>query len=170
MPVVGAALLLAVGRALARIHVEQDHLRRSPLLHVVDPLAGQIGECGKVIGPAEPFRLEPAHLAGRGGISPDRPVTYDPAHRRVAAQPLGVVHILIAGQPSEHRLAQQPGQPMATILAGARIRQRIGTRVSQAKRVLQLAVGQQPAIGGNRGTTKLEQQTAIKIEPQRLAF
>jgi hypothetical protein len=39
MPIVGAAFLLAVGRALARIHVEYDGLRRSPLMHLVDPLA-----------------------------------------------------------------------------------------------------------------------------------
>src|SRR6516225_2586335 len=64
MAVVGAAFLLAVGRALARIHVEHNRLRRSPFVHLVDPLAGQIGERGKVLGPAEPLRLKPAHLAG----------------------------------------------------------------------------------------------------------
>ena len=48
MAVVGAAFLLAVGRALARIHVEHDHLRRSTLVHLVDPLAGQVGKRGKV--------------------------------------------------------------------------------------------------------------------------
>jgi len=56
---------------------------------------------------AEPLRLEPAHLAGRSGRLGDRPVTDHPAHCRVAAQPLGVVHVLVAGQPPEHRLAQQ---------------------------------------------------------------
>jgi hypothetical protein len=35
--------------------------------HLVDPLAGQIGERGKLLRPAEPFRLEPAHLARRLG-------------------------------------------------------------------------------------------------------
>jgi len=40
----GAAFLLALGRALARIHVEHDPLRRSALMHLVDPLAEQIGE------------------------------------------------------------------------------------------------------------------------------
>jgi hypothetical protein len=44
MPIVGAAFLLAVGRALAQIHVEDDGLRRSPLMHLVDPLVRQIGE------------------------------------------------------------------------------------------------------------------------------
>ena len=52
MAVVGAAFLLAVGRALARIRVEDDDPRWSPLLHLVDPLTGQIGESSKVLGPA----------------------------------------------------------------------------------------------------------------------
>jgi len=46
------------------------------------------------------------------------------------------------GQPPKHRLAQQPRQPVATVLAGARIRNRLGSGVSQAQRVIQLAVSQ----------------------------
>src|SRR6516162_8361455 len=76
MPVVGAAFLLAIGRALARIHIEHDRLRRSPLVHLVDPLAGQISESDKVVGAAQPLRLEPAHLASRGGRPSDRPVDH----------------------------------------------------------------------------------------------
>ena len=140
MAVVGAAFLLAVGRALARIHVEHDESRRSPLVHLVDPLAGQIGESGEVLGPAQPLRLKPAHLAGRGGRSGDRPVADHPAHRRIVAQPVGVVHILVAGEPSEHRLPQQADQSMATVLAGARVGERIGARVGQSQRVVQLAI------------------------------
>src|SRR6266404_4922947 len=37
--VVGAPLLLAISRALARIHVEYDDPRRAPPVHGVDPLA-----------------------------------------------------------------------------------------------------------------------------------
>jgi len=44
-------------------------------------------------------------------------------------------------------LAQQPGEPVATVLAGARVGQLVGTRVGQAQRVIQLAVSQQPGIG-----------------------
>jgi hypothetical protein len=54
MAIVGAAFLVAVGRALARIDVEHDSLRGPPVVHLVDPLAGQIGESGKVLGPAQP--------------------------------------------------------------------------------------------------------------------
>jgi len=47
----------------------------------------------------------------------------------------------VAGEPSEHRLAQQAGQPMATILAGAAIGEFVTGRVSQGQRVIQFAIG-----------------------------
>jgi len=83
--------------------------------------------------------LEAAHLAGRGGCSLNRPVTNHPAHRRIAAQPIRVVHFLVAGEPAEHRLAQQADQWVATVLPGARIGERVGARVRQTHRVVQLA-------------------------------
>jgi hypothetical protein len=106
MPVVGAALLLAVGRALARIHVEHDDPRWSPPVHGVDPPARQIGKGGEVLRSGQPFRLEAAHLTGRGRPTHRRRAADHPAHRRVAAQPFGVVHVLVAGQPPEYRLPQ----------------------------------------------------------------
>jgi hypothetical protein len=35
---------------------------------------------------------------------------------------LGVVHVLVAGQPPKHRLTHQPRQPVATVLAAACVR------------------------------------------------
>ena len=132
--VVGAAFLLAVGRALARIHVEHDHLRRSPLMHRVDPLARQIGEGGEVLGPRQPLGLEAPHLAGRGGAAQSiAPLADHPTHRRVAAQPFGVVHVLVAGEPPEYRLPQQPDQQMPPVLAGARLRQPLATACGQSR-------------------------------------
>jgi hypothetical protein len=55
---------------------------------------------------------------------------------------------------------------VATVLAGGRVRQRFGTGVGQAQRVIQLAVSQQPGIGGICGAAKLHQQTPVEIEPQ----
>jgi hypothetical protein len=66
MAVIGTAFLCAVGRALARIHVEHDDTRLTPLVHRVDPQARQIGEGGEVLRPGQPLGLEAAHLAGRG--------------------------------------------------------------------------------------------------------
>jgi hypothetical protein len=39
------------------------------------------------------------------------------------------------GQPAKYRLAQHPGQPVATVLAGARVGQRIGRRLSVSRNV-----------------------------------
>ena len=114
MPVIGAAFLLAIGRALARIHVEHDRLRRSPPVHLVNPPARQVGKGGEVLGRLSQLSRSP-HLASRSGRPGDRPVAHDPAHRRVAAQPLGVIHVFVASQPPEHRLAQQARQAMATV-------------------------------------------------------
>src|SRR3954452_13984056 len=84
------------------------------------------------------------------------------------AQPLGVVDVLIPGQPSKNRLAQKTRQPMSTILAGTHVGQPISCRIGQAQRVVQFTVSKQSSIGGNRRPTKLEHQATMKIEPQRL--
>src|SRR3954465_6184299 len=107
MTVIGAAFLLAIGGAFARIHVEYDGLRPSPPAYSVNPLTGQIGERGKVLGPAQPLCLEAPHLARWGGAPAIFPVAAPPAHCRVAGPPPGIVHVLITGQPSEHRLPQK---------------------------------------------------------------
>jgi hypothetical protein len=75
-----------------------------------------------------------------------RPVTDHPAHRRVAAQPVGIAQVLVAGQPPEYRLAQQAAQPMASFLVSARIGARIATHGSQAHCIVQLARGKQSVI------------------------
>src|SRR4051812_36034786 len=63
MPVVCATFLFAVGRALARIHVEYDGLRSPMWAHFVNPLTGKIDKSGEVLGPAQPLCLKAAHLA-----------------------------------------------------------------------------------------------------------
>jgi hypothetical protein len=136
MAIVGTAFLLTVSRALARIHVEHDHCRRSPLVHLRDPLAGQIDERCKVLQPTKPLRLEPAHLAGRSGKARNRPVAHYPARRRIMAQALGVVHVLVASQPPTYRLPQQPHKPMATVFCRCAHQPVYWRYVGQAQRVV----------------------------------
>ncbi len=50
MAVPDAILLLAVGRAHARIHVEHDAAGRPSAVHKVDPLAGQVGRAERFSG------------------------------------------------------------------------------------------------------------------------
>ena len=155
MAVVGATLLLAVGRALARIHVEHDDPRRSPRVHLVDPPARQVGEGSEVLRPHQPLGLEAAHLAGRGSPTHWRLAADHPAHCRVAAQPVGFVHVLIAGQPPEYRLPQQADQQMASVRAGACLRQSLAATCGQCEHVIKFAIRQQSAIGGDRRAVPL---------------
>ena len=48
---------------------------------------------------------------------------------------------------------------MTTVFFRVPIGERIGTRLGQPDRIIQLAIGQQRGIGGDRGTAKLQQQT-----------
>jgi hypothetical protein len=76
--VLGAALLVAVSRALARIELEHDGLRWSPVVRLVDPLAGKIGESSKIFGSAQLSRFVPNLPIWQGrscGSSDPRPLT-----------------------------------------------------------------------------------------------
>ena len=139
-------------------------------MHAVDPLAGQIGESGEVLFRREPLGLEAAHLARRSRATRGRLAADDPAHRRIMAQPLGVVHILVSGKPPEHRLPQQPDQSMPAVLAGARVGERLARHRGQAERVVEFAIGEQSGIGGDHRAAKLQHQPAVEIEPESLVI
>jgi hypothetical protein len=62
----------------------------------------------------------------------DSAVADHPAHRRIAAQPLGVIHVLRAGEASEDGLPQQADQDVAAVLAGAPIGKHVTGHVGQA--------------------------------------
>ena len=63
-------------------------------------------------------------------------------------------------------MAQQSGQPVATVVAGPRVSQRIGNRVGEAQCIIQFTVSQQPGIGGDRDATELQHHPTVKIEAQ----
>jgi hypothetical protein len=108
MAIIGTAFLLAIGRALARIHVEHDDLRRLPLVHLSIHRLGSSASAARFSG-----RL--SHFVSKRPIWPaeaaEPAIARSPATQRIAGSPhsfLGVVHVLIGGQPPEHRLAEQP--------------------------------------------------------------
>jgi hypothetical protein len=164
--VVGAAFLPAVRLADAAVHVEHDHRVRPARMNPVDPGAGEIGQGGEVRLAGQPARLEPPHLAGRGGPA-IQPATIDHrAYRRIMRQALGVVHILIAGEAAEHGLPQQPGQEMAGVPPTTAFRQHATGHVGQPEGVVQLPVGQQAGVGRDTAAVELQLQAAIEIDPQ----
>src|ERR1700731_1523361 len=107
VPIPDAHLLFAVRWADARIHIENDASGRTATMYIIDPAAGKISESGKVLSNSEPLGLEAAHLARRCTTTRNRFFADDPAYRRTVPQPLGVVHILVSSEASEHRLSQQ---------------------------------------------------------------
>ena len=92
----------------------------------------------------------------------------NPAHRRIMPQALGVVHVLISGKPTKHRLPQHPDQSMAAVLAGARVGEHLARHRGQPECVVEFAVCQQSRIGRDHGAAKLEHQAAVEIEPENV--
>ena len=170
MAVPHAILLLAMGRAHARIHVEHDAAGRSAAMHKVDPLAGQVGKSRKVLVCSKPLRLKAANLARRSRTAHDGFAADDPAHRRIVPQALGVIDILVSGKTTEYRLPQQTNQRVAAVLARACIGEHLARHHAQPKSVVEFAVGQQPGIRGDNGAAKLQRQAAIEIEPNSIRY
>jgi len=93
----------------------------------------------------------------------------DPSHRGIMAQSLGVVDILVSRKPPEHRLPQHAEQGMPAVFACAGVGEPLAGQIRKAECVVEFAVGKQAGIGGDNRTTKLEGQSAVEIEPERLA-
>jgi hypothetical protein len=161
-----AHLLLAMGRAHARIHIEHDAARRTASMDYIDPLARKISKGGKVLFGGQPSRLKTAHLARRGRATMPSLTTDDPAHRRIVTQTFGVVDIFVSRKTAEYGLPQHPNESMAAIPAGARVGDHLTRHRSQPERVVKFAIGKQSGIRGHNGTTKLEHHTAVEIESE----
>ena len=163
----GRALLIAVDRALGTVHVERDDLRRLPVVHCVDPAAGKIREDGEVLGPRQHRGLEPAHGA-RGRCSAlHRPAADKLAHYGIKPKAVGVVDVLVAGEPREERLAEHAREAMPAVLARARIGDEVCGEVGQAEGVIQFPVEQQASVGADRRAMERELHRAVEFEPQR---
>ena len=166
----GRALLLAMGRALGAVHVENDAFGRLPCMHPVDPGSGQVHERLQVGVGRQPLGLEAPDLAARSGRTIEPVTANDRPHRGVAGEPLGIVDILVAGEPTEHRLAEQPAQLVAGVLATAAVEELRGRHVGEPEGIIELAVGEQPAVRGDLGAVEFELDPAVEGGPQRQLF
>jgi hypothetical protein len=150
--VVSGAFLVAIGLAHTRVHVEHDAVQRTAAVHPVNPSPAEIGERDKVLIIREPLGLEASHLAGRGCLLRCSTTANDPAHRRIAPEPVGVVHVLVSGDTPKHRLSQHADQIVPTVPARASISQSLPRDYHQAEHVIQFPERQQTSIGGDAGT------------------
>lgn len=146
MPVPGSTFLIAVGGADRAVHVQHDVFQPVAVMKPVDPLAVQIGQRRPVRGQSQRLGLEPSHLRCRSSLRLDGPAANDLTHHGIEGQAVGIVHILVSGQSSEHRLPEQSVKPMERVLPGAAVSQRLRRQIGQAEHVIKLAHHQQATV------------------------
>jgi hypothetical protein len=136
----------------------------------VDPLSRQVGQSHEVGLAGQHFGLEPSHLAGGGRFLGHRPAADDPAHRRIMAEAVGVVDILVPGKATEHRLPELCRQGVAVVLAGPAVGQHLPGHLGQAEGVIQFAKGEQPGVRGHLRSVELQFEAAVEGDPQIARF
>ena len=142
MPVPDRAFLLTMGRALGTVHVEDDRAGRLVIMDPVDPGARQIRQGRQVGIRRQPLGLKAAHLAARCRRTIQTLTADDRPHGWVTGEPLGVVDVLVAGEPPKHRLSKQSAQRVTPVLAAAAIEELGDRDIAQPKRIIELAVGE----------------------------
>jgi hypothetical protein len=69
--------------------------------------------------------------------------------RGIASQPVGIVHILVAGETTIDRLAQQTNKTMPTIPTRPVVRQHGTCKSGEAKGIIKFPVSEKPSVGGD---------------------
>ena len=88
----------------------------------------------------------------------------------IEAEPVGIVHVVVAAKASENGLAKLPDKTVATVLPTTGVREYAPGNLAQSDRIVQFPVRQQPSIGRDRGTVELKLQPTVKIQPQNPRF
>ena len=91
---------------------------------------------------------------------------HDPAQGGIVRQPVGIVHVFVASQSSEHELAQLCDQRVAAILARPGIRKSSSGQLHQPKRIVKIPKREQPSVGRDLRAVKFQLQVGIKRDPE----
>ncbi len=89
---------------------------------------------------------------------------------RVEAEPVGIVHVVVAAKASEPGLTELPDKTVATVLSTTGVGEHVPGHVGQSESIIQLPVRQQPSIGSDLGTVELKLEPTVKIQPQNPLF
>ncbi len=111
-------------------------------MHTLDPMPGRIGKRGEVFLGGQNFRLETPHLTGRGRLFGDSMAADDPPHDRVAAEPVGIVHVVVPAKASENGLAKLPDKTVTSVLPTTGVREYFPGNLAQSDRIIQFPVRQ----------------------------
>ncbi len=113
---------------------------------------------------ARTCRLEVPHLTARGSLFGDGMAADDPPHDRVEAEPVGIVHVVVAAKASENGPAELPDTTVATVLPTTGVREHAPGNLAQSESIIQFPVRQQPGIGSDLGTVELKFESRVKIQ------
>ena len=81
-------------------------------------------------------------------------------------QPIGVVHVLVPGQPPEHGLAKLSDQGVAAVLAGPGVGENLSGQVRQAEGIIEIPKGEQTSVGRHLRAVELQLQAGIEGDPE----
>src|SRR4051794_28897054 len=81
-------------------------------------------------------------------------------------QPICVVDVLVPSQAPEHRLAELSNQGMASVRAGAGVRQHLSSGLAQTEDTVEFAAGQQTTTGRDLRSVELQLETAVERLPK----
>jgi hypothetical protein len=135
-------------------------------MDAVDPVTAQVHQSRYVCLLRQHLSLEAAHLAGGGCILRHGLTANDPAHGRIAAKPISIVHVLISSESPEHRLAKLGHQGVTAILTGSWIGENLSGQVCQAEGIIEVPKGEQTSVGRNSRTVKLQLQAGVESDPE----
>ena len=80
------------------------------------------------------------------------------------AEPVGIVHVLVPGEPTEDGLPELRGEGVSAIAARPGLGESLTSEFGQAEGIVQFPEGEQPSIGGDSGPAKFQPQAAVESE------
>ena len=131
----------------------------------VDPVARRERERGKGLQRGEHLGLEAAHLARVRRLMIDGAPADDLTHHGIEGQPVGVIDVLVAGEPAEDGLTGKGEDAVRAVVTSARVLEVLAHQLMKAEHNVDLAIEQQAAIRSNLAAVELDPHAAIEIQP-----
>ena len=94
----------------------------------------------------------------------------DPAHGRIAAQTVGVVHVVVSAKPAKDLLPELPRHTVPAILACTVVAENIPGHLGQFESVIEFSIGKKASVSGDLGAVQLQFQATVKIDPKAPLF
>ena len=90
----------------------------------------------------------------------------DPPHDRVEAEPVGIVHVVVAAKASENGLAELANHAMPPVHAGTTVGKNIANHLSKFNGGIKLSIGEQTGVSSDLGPVELKLESTVKIDPK----